>query len=163
MALKPDRIESHTDISFFMNVVAERGGVCVYRSIGSGAAMDQAEATVMPSGSTASGTAPAGILLNDMVNKDLSQTHINWHKDEMQIPGKCTLLRQGQVTTNVIFTGITPTPGQALYYRPLATFGSYTNVFALTNTNQGSATPQIGRWLSTVDEDGYAKVEINIV
>ena len=27
MALKPDRIEIYTDISFFMNTVAERGGV----------------------------------------------------------------------------------------------------------------------------------------
>lgn len=166
MALKPDRIASHTDISFFMNSVAERGGIVVLNTAGSGAAMDQAEATVVPTGSTASGTIPGGILMNDMVNKDLSQTHINWHKDEMQLGGKVTLLRQGQVTTNALFTGISPTIGQAVYYRPIASFGSTTNAFVLTNTQEGSAgtypCPQIGRFLSTKDEDGYCKVEINL-
>ena len=162
MALKPDRIESFTDISFFMNSVAERGGVCVLRTAGSGAAMDQSEASVVPSGSTASGTYPIGVLMNDMVNKDLSQTHINQHKDEVQLGGKVTMLRRGQITTNAIRTGVTPTAGMPAYYQPGTLFGN-TNVFGFTTVNQGNATPVVGRFLSTKDEDGYCKIDINMV
>ena len=43
MALKPDRIELLTDVSFFMNTVAERGGVVSVFSEGVGASMDDSE------------------------------------------------------------------------------------------------------------------------
>ena len=162
MALKPDRILSHTDISFFMNAVAERGGMCIARTAGSGAAMDQSEASVMPSGSTASGTYPVGVLMNDMVNKDLSQTHLNQHKDEVQLGGKVTLMRQGQITTNAIRTGVTPTMGAPAYYQPGTLFGN-ANVFGFTTANQNDGVPVVGRFLSTKDEDGYCKIDINIV
>lgn len=171
MALKPDRVEQATDVSFFMNAAMERGGICTYRTAGSGAAMDQSEASVYPTGSTASGTYPAGLLLCDMVNKDLSQTHINWHKDEVQLGGKVTLLRQGIVTSNVIRSTAVPAVGAPVYYNP-GTHGSYSNTFMLDSTGvfgtDGTVSgvqrvPPVGQWLSTKDEDGYAKVWINIV
>ena len=40
MALRPDRNEHLTDLSFFMNETAERGIVVVASTQGSGAAMD---------------------------------------------------------------------------------------------------------------------------
>ena len=46
MALKSDRNELQTDISFFMNEVATRGGVVSISTGGSGAAMDQGGALV---------------------------------------------------------------------------------------------------------------------
>ena len=108
MALKPDRIEAYTDISLFMNEVAERGGVVVHLTAGSGAAMDDANAVVeLPSAAT--GNAPAGLLLNDVVDLDLTRQHINWHQDEVQKGSKVTILRQGFVTTNMIASGVTPT------------------------------------------------------
>ena len=70
MALKPDRIEIYTDISFFMNTVAERGGVVSVVTSGSGVSMDDANAVVEYADS-ASGAA-LGILLNDVVDKDLT-------------------------------------------------------------------------------------------
>ena len=53
MALKTDRYEFQTDISFFMNEVATRGGVVVLPSTStpSGAAMDSAETVVTYSAS----------------------------------------------------------------------------------------------------------------
>ena len=54
MALKSDRNEVETDISFFMNEVATRGGIASISTVGSGAAMDQGGALVtyaaLPSG-----------------------------------------------------------------------------------------------------------------
>ena len=67
MALKPDRIENQTDISFFMNTTAERGGVASVVTGGVGASMDDADAVVAYA-AVASGAKPVGVLLNDVVN-----------------------------------------------------------------------------------------------
>lgn len=147
MALKPDRIEHLTDISFFMNTTAERGGVVSFVSGGVGAAMDDADAVVEYA--VANTGAPAGVLLNDVVNLDLTRQHINWHKDEVQIGGKVTLLRVGQVTTDLVDG--TPVAGDAAYVGPSG----------LISTSSSGAT-QIGTFLSSVDSDGYAKVSVNI-
>ena len=78
MALKADRYEESTDISFFYNEgTATRGGVVVLDAVlASGAAMDQGDNKVKYA--QAAGTdVPVGILLNDVVNKDLTRTHLN--------------------------------------------------------------------------------------
>ena len=114
MALKSDRIEAYTDISYFCNdTTAERGGIVVHATgvaTGSGVAMDDSNAVVTYA-AVASGRVPAGLLLNDVVNLDLTRQHINWHKDEVQTGSKVTLLRQGQVTTNMLAAGVTVGPG----------------------------------------------------
>ena len=114
MALKADRHELATDISFFMDEVASRGGIACISTGGSGAALDQAGAKVSYV-ADASGAVHAGLLLNDMVNLDLTRQHINWHKDEVQKGGKVTLLTQGNVVTNMIYPGDTPTAGGLAY------------------------------------------------
>ena len=93
MALKPDRVELLTDISFFMNTTATRGGVVSAVTAGSGVSMDDANAVVAYA-TNPSGAKPIGVLLNDVVNLDLTRQHINWHKDEIQKGGKVTVLRQ---------------------------------------------------------------------
>jgi hypothetical protein len=172
MALKPDRsyVGDATDISFFMNATAERGCMSIHGgTAGSGAAMDQANAVAVPTGSTSSGTYPIGLLVNDVVNKNLTQTHLNQYKDEVQLGGKVTLLKRGSVTTNCVDTGIGATSfaGRPAYYLAQSFTGAdgtaYTNVFVLSTTNTGSATPQVGRFRSNKDEDGYVKVDINIL
>lgn len=148
MALKPDRIELLTDVSFFMNTTAERGGVVSVVTGGSGVSMDDAGAVVAYA-SVASGSKPVGVLLNDVVNIDLTRQHINWHKDEVQLGGKVTLLRQGQVTTNKV-TG-----------SPAAGVDAYVGASGLVGTSSTNAV-KIGQFLSTTDSDGYAKLSVNI-
>jgi hypothetical protein len=150
MALKPDRIELLTDISFFMNTTAERGGVVSAVTSGSGVAMDDANA-VAAYAAVASGAKPLGILLNDVVNYDLTRQHINWHRDEVQVGGKVTVLRQGQVTTNRLVSGISPTAGT----------DAYVGVSGLVGTSSTNAV-KIGQFLSSLSADGYAKVSVNI-
>lgn len=164
MALKPDRKYSEgVEISAFMNTVVERGGMTVYETSGSGAAMDDASTVVRPTGTTGSGTLPAGLLLNDMVNLDLTRQHINWHKDETQFGGKVTLLRHGTATTNVIEAAASPSGGQPVYYTS-ETFGGVSNVLVFTNTDNPSSLQRfsVGQWLSQKDADGYARLEMNI-
>ena len=147
MALKSDRYELQTDISFFYNEgTATRGGVVVHDTAGSGAAMDQGVNLVK----YATTGVPVGILLNDGVNKDLTRTHLNQHKDEGQKGGKVTVLRKGYVVTDKV-TG-SPSAG-ATAYRCTVTAG---NVSAVASGNA------IGAFVSSKDEDGYAKVEVNL-
>ncbi len=153
MALRPDRVEVITDLSYFMNETAERGILVVHDGGGSGAAMDQSEATVkIP---TAVTDQPAGLLLNDVVNIDLTRQHINYDKDEVQQGGKVLLLRRGTVVTDQI-SG-TPVIGEQAHFA-IGTSGGF-----LVTNGESSASDQVGRWLSTKDSDGYANVEINIV
>ena len=161
MALKPDRkYTDGTDISYFMNATAERGGIVAFSSGGSGVAMDDDNAVVVPTGSTVSGVTPAGLLLNDMVNLDLTRQHINQHQDQIQLGGKVTVLRHGEVTTNVLDTGSTPTIGAAAYFAT-QTFGSYSNFYVLSTTSTNST--RVGTFKSVADADGYVKVEINML
>lgn len=151
MALKSDRIEAYTDISFFCNdTTAERGGIMVFGSTGSGIALDDSNAVVTYAASP-SGQVPAGLLLNDVVNLDLTRQHINWHKDEVQTGSKVTLLRQGQVTTNLVVSGVSPVAGSSAYVGA----NGY-----LTTSDTDSV--KVGTFLSAKDSDGYAKVDINL-
>ena len=149
MALRPDRVEHYTDLSFFMNETAERGVICTHNTGGSGAAMDASSAVVRVA--TAMAQEPAGLLLNDVVNIDLTRQHLNYHKDEVQIGSKVLLLRQGTVVTDQI-SG-TPVVGESAHFDPNG---------LLVTSSQDSTSDPVGRFLSTKDSDGYAKVDINI-
>lgn len=146
MALKPDRIELQTDISFFMNTEAVRGGVASVSTGGSGVAMDDGNAVVSYV-AVAANAKPVGVLLNDVVNLDLTRQHINWHRDEVQVGGKVTLLQVGQVTTDKV-SG-TPAAGDV----------AYVGASGLIAT---SGTATVGKFLSGKDADGFAKVAVNI-
>jgi len=154
MALKSDRYELQTDISFFYNEgTATRGGVVVHDTAGSGAAMDQGVNLVKYVAVTAT-SRPVGVLLNDVVNKDLTRTHLNQHKDEVQKGGKVTVLRKGYVLTSNL-TG-TPAAGDPAY-------ACHVTAGNIRPDSPGSSgVLQIGRFLSSKDEDGYAKVEVNL-
>jgi hypothetical protein len=158
MALKTDRSTLQTDISFFMNEAATRGGVVALSTGGSGAAMDQGSALVTYAG-LPSGKVPVGLLLNDMVNIDLTRQHLNQHKDEVQKGGKVTLLQKGYVVTNNL-EGTSPSAGDAAF---LAHSGNL-SVTDLSNDDSDAdgSTRVVGRFLSGVDEDGYAKVFIDL-
>ena len=149
MELRPDRVEHYTDLSFFMNETAERGVICTHNTGGSGAAMDQSEATVQIANAVSE--EPAGLLLNDVVNLDLTRQHLNYNKDEVQIGSKVLLLRQGTVVTDQI-SG-TPVIGESAHFGPDG---------LLVTSSESNASDPVGRFLSTLDADGYAKVDINI-
>jgi hypothetical protein len=160
MALKADRYEESTDISHFMNATATRGGVVCYEAASlagaSGAAMDQGENLV--SYQTAAVTdVPVGILLNDVVNKDLTRTHLNQFKDEVQKGGKVTVMTRGWVVTSNI-TG-TPTAGK-LAYADVTTAGNISANSAADAVASGNLA--VGRWMSRKDADGYAKLYVNL-
>lgn len=153
MALKPDRNELDTDISFFMNEAKNAGHVVCLSTAGSGAAMDDSAALVTCP-THASGN-PVGILLNDMVDIDQTRQHINWYKDEVIKGSKVTLLKKGYVVTNAIKSGVTPAGGDKAY---VVESGLISNAAG----SGGGADQVIGKFTSSKDSDGYAKVEVNL-
>jgi hypothetical protein len=153
MALKGDRWEFKTDISYFCSDVTERGVVLAFSTSGSGAALDQTLAVVaLPGTGATAALKPAGLLLNDIVNVDLTRYKLNPYKDEMQKGGKCTLLQRGWVVTDQIAGGVTPVAGDPAYLAPLG---------KITNSATGGP-PRVGTFLSAKDEKGFAKVEVSL-
>lgn len=160
MALKPLRVYTESHIDAFMNATAERGGIVSFSSAtASGEAMDQSEFTVdyvaYPSGAS-----PYGVLMNDVVNYDLTRQRLNEHKDEVQLGGKVTVLTKGTVVTDRVYPGQTPTAG-ALAYLGHSGYVASTDVIG----SAGTATIErriVGRFLSAKDQDGFAKVQINL-
>ena len=157
MALKTDRSVLDTDISFFMNEAATRGGIASVSTGGSGAAMDQGEALVTYA-AVPSGKVPVGLLLNDMVNIDLTRQHLNQHKDEVQKGGKVTLLRKGYVVTDNIQGS--PTAGDPAYVAHSGNLAA--SDLSNDDTDTDGSTRLVGRFLSSKDQDGYAKVYIDL-
>jgi hypothetical protein len=149
MPLKGDRYELDTDISFFMNETASRGVVVSVNTAGSGAAMDHALALATVKANP-SGAYPLGVLLNDMVDLDLTRQHLNQHKDEVQKGGKVTILRKGWVVTNSVVGS--PTAGADAY---LAGTG-------LASSVQAAGALKIGQFLSNKDADGFIKLSVNL-
>lgn len=153
MALKPYRLINKyaDDISFFMDEVAEVGGFVCLSTGGSGAAMDQAAAKVTYAASQ-SGQTCLGVLLVPVVNKDLTQNRLNRLNGEVQKGGKVRINSASQVETNFILG--TPAAGGKAYLGPSG-YCQTTQVNAANN-------PQIGVFLSSKDEDGYAKVKVAV-
>lgn len=153
MALKAQRLVIEADPLLTCDTATERGVVLVLDTSGSGIALGDSRNSLTLA-ATASGTIPMGILLNDVVSVDTTRYHLNFQKDETLVDNPCTILRKGYVTTNKV-TG-TPAVGDIAY---LTANGVVTPT--LSTTGGLAATPKVGKFMSTKDADGYAKVEVN--
>lgn len=153
MALKPERYFVADDISFFMDEEATRGGFVVISTGGSGAAMDQGVALATYS-SSPSGKTVLGCLMQDVVNKNLSQTHLNFHKDEVNKGSKVQIWTAGTVVTDKVYPGLTPAAGGVAYLGP----SGLVQTTAVNSANN----PTVGTFLSSKDADGYVKIRFNL-
>lgn len=142
-------------IDHFMNTAGTRGGVVSFlsTSAASGAAMDMGT-SVVGYNAAGSGSKPAGLLLNDVVDVDQTRYHRNMQKDEVVKGGKVTLATKGRFETNFLEAGTTPSYGAAAY---LSNSGLLTPTLGAGGLVH---TPKVGRFLGSKNEDGYVKVEI---
>jgi hypothetical protein len=160
MALKPLRIITESHIDAFMNATAERGGIVSFSSAtASGESMDQSEFTV-DYVANPSGAAPYGLLTCDVVNYDLTRQRLNENKEEVQLGGKVTVVSKGVFVTDRVYPGQTPTAGAPAY---LGHSGYISNAQMVgISAGQLQERAVIGRFLSAKDQDGFAKVQINL-
>lgn len=158
MALKPDREYNEvTDITnFWTTVAAEKGGCAGVVTQGSGAAIGVNlvdEANVVGYIADPSGAIAKGVLLQT-VTAAMSATRdfVNFENGEIRPSDKCTLVKKGFVVTDMIPSGVTPSVGDAAY---LAASG-------MISSTQAAGAPQVGRFETTKDANGFARVSIDI-
>lgn len=158
MALKPDREYNETTdmTNFWTTIAAEKGGCASVVTQGSGAAIGQNivdEPNVVGYSADPSGAIAKGILLQTVaVAMSATRDFPNFESGEIRPSDKCTLVKKGFVVTDMIPVGITPTAGDSAY---LAASG-------MISSTQASGAPQVGRFETTVDANGFARVSIDI-
>lgn len=161
--LKPDRLYNPADIvtHYSMYETGTRGGI-VCQATGFypvGAGTDSSEQRCYYVNGNPSGFKPVGLLINDVVNKDLTQTHINYHKDEVQIGEKVVVAKKGEFVTNRIG------PGQASGVALTLPARAYVGPSGYLYTAAGYATSgwtEVGRFTTYVNTEGFARFEANI-
>ncbi len=155
MALKPDRNHAEvTDIRQHWSTAqttAVKGGCTSLVTQGSGVSLD-ADLNVVNYAADPSGQVPMGILLQD-VNPELSADRDFVNRSNLEVrPGdKVTLVRQGNLVTDMVIG--TPAVGSGAYLAASGNIG--------TTSNSG-VNPLVGRWESTLDADGFARLAIQI-
>lgn len=154
MALKADRQIDSVELGYFLNETTVPGKVLSVSTAGSGVAMDPA-ANVATAKANSSGAVPLGVVLQEVVNNDLTRVPNNWHKDQSNVGDKVTIVRKGWLVTDQI-TG-TAAVGEAV----LSSSGTLTNK-ATDGTHNEAETPTVGRFISAEDEAGFAKVYIDL-
>ncbi len=160
MALKPDREYNEvTDITnFWTTVAAEKGGVASVVTQGSGAALGiniTDEANVVGYATSASGSVAKGILLQTVAAAmSATRDFINYESGEIRPGDKCTLVKKGFVVTDMI----TGTPGVG----GVAYLGASGLISTTSGSFGGVATAVVGRFETTVDAAGFARVSIDI-
>jgi len=149
MALKGDRIELNdgSRIKYFMTTATTPGRIVNFNAPG-GAGMDSPDATLaVPAGPSGN---PAGVLMCEVVNYNLTRTHINEQQDQVQVGNKVPLLTRGVVRTNCLKSGDTPEAGEPAHY-------TVSGEFTTTTTSD-----QVGVFAGPPDAEGYVEVEVNI-
>lgn len=154
MALKGPREIDFTDISLAAQS-AQLRGVCMVQTVGGSGVAQGDSAGFCDVASNPSGLQPAGILLEDVVSIDQTRYHRNFHKLEQVVGERVALLTKGRITTDQI-SG-TPTAKATAY---LTTNGQLTPTQSATGGLV--ATPKVGRFAGSKDENGFVAVDINI-
>lgn len=154
-----DSYESYVD--FYMDTTCEKGHLLSISTVGSGSAPDHTlnvaarhTTATLQNNQLASGARPLGIVTFDVVNIDLTKYSLNHQKAEVQVGTKVNIVNKGRFVLNTLHPAATPVGGNIAY---LAVSG------LLHSAGDGvSGAIPVGRWLSTKDGDGFAKVEINL-
>lgn len=161
MSLKPARNIVELETQFFVNTAyaASLKGIVLVGSSGtqgSGTSLDHPN-MVAERATSVSGRYPIGVLLNPVVDKDLTDSVLNSYREEIQVGNKVPLLKKGFIVTDSIVPGTANsiTAGAPAY---CGASGLYSSV----QSGGGFNNPQVGKFLSRPDEEGYVKIEINI-
>lgn len=157
MALKGERTILYDEIRYFCNDVTERGVFMAHSGSGaSGIGYDQTLDLVVIPGTgvtAASGLKIAGLLLNDIVDVDLSKYRLNPYKDEMKKGGKCHLLVKGRVFTNALKAGDTPSAGAP----------AYVCATGFVTTTSGTGCQCVGAFRNRKDANSFVLLDVDVL
>jgi len=157
MALRPWRRVEATTIEYTVAAATERGGVLSATS-GQAAAYDTSV--------TPSSVVPIGILLEDIESMNFMTHPQYYQRNVSDLGSKVGILTKGEVETDFLEPAAEDhiDAGQKAYL----TESGYLTIEALAPgvvdslPEQGTSGVLVGRFLSTVDGDGFAKVRIDL-
>jgi hypothetical protein len=155
MAILADRQIDAVELGYFLNEVSVKGKLVSVKTAGSGVAMDNVN-NVATVAASSSGQLPLGMLINEFVSVDLTRFPINWHKDQSVSGDKATVMTKGWAVTDQVIG--TPSAG---HFAVLSSSGNVTNLAPGGAWNE-VANPKVGRFRSTLDSNGFAKVYIDL-
>ena len=127
------------------------GGIVALKTAGSGEALDSS-ANVCAYHSNGSGVMALGILVAEITTDNVTANPRNLQRNKVPKGSKVELIRVGEVLTNMVLG--TPTAGANA---ELAAIG----FIALGTHTQTVGNVVVGKFLDTLDEDGYVKVYVN--
>ena len=153
-----DRQVDAVEISYFLNAVAEKGVILSASNGGSGVAMEDTYNTAAVVANS-SGCRPLGMLLTEFVNVDLTRQSINWHKDQAQIGDKAAIMTKGWAVTDKVVGA--PLAGDYAALGSSGTIIPITPALFVAGWNK-AANPIIGRFRTKVNEDGFARVYVDL-
>jgi len=159
MALKPQRSYIDDSIAYFMFETGEPGGiVCAHTGFNSvGQGMDDSNRRVVYAADP-SGKAPIGVLMSTVVNIDQSRQQLNRYKPlETQIGGKVLIYKKGTVVTNMIVDG----QASGINF-PADAYVGLSGMLYTDAGYAGSGWPVVGKFLTGVDSDGYAELDVRL-
>lgn len=92
---------------------------------------------------------PVGVLMSDVVNRDLSKQHLNFSANEVQIGSKIRIMVQGKLVIS-FGKGLRLPAGQPIYVDPKTGFLTWKCLSV-----------QVGKLRRPQDKDGNCLVEVN--
>lgn len=157
MALRPWRRVEATTIEYTVAAAAERGGVLSATS-GQAAAYDTSV--------TPSSVVPIGILLEDIEAMNFMKHPQYYQRNVSDLGSKVGILTKGEVETDMLEydaeAHIDAGKKAYLTHSGLLTIEELAPGVVDSNPEQGTSGVYIGRFLSTVDGDGFARVRIDL-
>jgi hypothetical protein len=162
MALKPFRsqLDGKVEVTYFITSTGQQGQL-VFASTGSapvGMGLDDANSRVEVIASV-SGRVAVGLLLDDVVNIDLSKYPLNTAKNEVQVGSKASIATEGEFVTNCLGAGAAPATG-VVY--PTTAYAGPNGFFFHQAGFAGSGYPVVGKFLTGRDSDGFAKLSVGL-
>lgn len=156
MAIKADRQVDSWELGYYLNETASPGVIVVVSTATSGNDLDGTAALATVSANS-SGTQPIGMLMSEFVSIDQTRVSRNPYKDQQVVGEKAAIMTKGWAVTNKV---VSATAG---CFAALASSGSVVAVAEATvNTHNALLQPIVGRFRSGVDEDGYARVYVDL-
>lgn len=133
-------VQDKVNLNYFCNQVAEKGSVMGFKK----ATSQYAEACLW----NESNGNPIGIILTDVVNIDLTRSHLNFHQQSV-IGSKVQILTEGKVVWHM-GKGLRLPFGQPIYVDPK------TNKLTWKCLSK-----QVGHLVYPQEKDGWCLIEVN--
>ena len=157
MALRESRREEATTIEYIVAAAAARGGLLTAAS-GLVAAYDTAI--------TPSSVVPIGILLEDIEAQNYMTHPMYYQRNVSDLGSKVGILTKGEVETDFLDPDaeahIDAGMKAYLHNSGLLTIESMAPGVEGSNAEQGTSGVYVGRFMSAVDGDGFARVRIDL-